>query len=385
MARVPHRLMLPPTRPLESLRRQVDAADHELLQVLSRRMALVKEIGALKRSLGMQIRDVEREREVLRDRVEAATALGLPPGEMESLFRLILRASRDYQAALQVEVAAQHEPLTVAVIGGAGKMGRVLAQMFHDLGHTVLVADVNTDLTGEAAAARADVVVVSVPIESTEHVIAQVGPHVRPSALLMDVTSVKRAPMAAMLQATRASVVGTHPMFGPNVHTLQGQRAVICRGRGDVWADWVEHAFTAHGMVITETTAEHHDRVMSVVQVLTHFQTQVMGLTLARMGVPLEETLRYTSPVYLLELYTTARHFAQSPSLYGPIEMLNPRSSEVTATLKNVATELAEVIARGDQPAFDAMFAEVRAFFGSFTSVALEQSSYLIDRIVERT
>jgi prephenate dehydrogenase len=264
-------------------------------------------------------------------------------------------------------------------------MGRLLAAMFADVGHRVLVADPGTDLTPAEAAAAADVVVISVPIDATEGVIRELGPHVRDDALLMDVTSVKRGPVAAMLASTGASVVGTHPMFGPNVHTLQGQRVVLCRARGDAWADWVAHTLGAHGMVITETTPEQHDRVMSVVQVLTHFQTQVMGLTLARLGVPLEETLPFTSPVYLLELYTTARHFAQASALYGPIEMRNPRAGDVTRAFQSAAAELADVIVKGDQATFDRLFDEVRGFFGAFTTEALDQSSYLIDRIVERT
>jgi chorismate mutase/prephenate dehydrogenase len=362
----------------------VDAADRDLLQVIARRMALVREIGGVKRAQGLRIRDAAREREVLEDRVRLAEELGLPRGEMESMFRLLLRTSRDYQALLRVEVTPDEAARTVTIVGGKGKMGRILHTLFADLGHRVLVTDVDTDLTAREAAAESDVVVISVPIDRTDDVIRQVGPHVREGSLLMDVTSVKRSPVETMLASTRASVVGTHPMFGPSVHTLQGQRVVICRGRGDEWADWVAHTMTSHGMVITETTAEQHDRVMSVVQVLTHFQTQVMGLTLARLGVPLEETMKFTSPVYLLELYTTARHFAQAPNLYGPIEMRNPRSREVTTMLQSVAAELADVIRRGDQEAFTALFEEVRAFFGDFTAQALEQSSYLIDRIVER-
>jgi len=173
-------------------------------------------------------------------------------------------------------------------------------------------------------------------------------------------------------------------MFGPGVHTLQGQRVVLCRGRGDGWADWVAQALTARGLVVTEATPEGHDRAMSVVQVLTHFQTQVLGLTLARLGVPLDETLRFTSPAYLLELYVAARHFAQSPALYGPIEMRNPRSAEVTAAFGDAARELAAIIGAGDRASFDAMFDEVRGFFGPFTGEAVQQSSFLIDRIVER-
>ena len=373
------------TRSLALLRAMVDAADRDLLQVIARRMALVAEIGGVKRSLGLGIRDRRREREVLDDRVRSAVELGLPRGEVESVFRLLLRASRDYQATLRVQVTPGEAARTVAVVGGQGKMGRLLAAMFADIGHRVLVADVDTELTPVEAAAAADVVVISVPIDVTEQVVREIGPHVREDGLLMDVTSVKRAPVEAMLAATPASVVGTHPMFGPNVHTLQGQRVVLCRARGEGWADWVAHTLTSRGLAVTESTPEQHDRVMSVVQVLTHFQTQVMGLALARLGVSLQETMPFTSPVYLLELYTTARHFAQASTLYGPIEMRNPLSGDVTRAVRDVAAELSDVIARGDQESFNGLFEEVRAFFGEFTTEALEQSSYLIDRIVERT
>ena len=137
-------------------------------------------------------------------------------------------------------------------------------------------------------------------------------------------------------------------------------------------------------LINPEATPAEHDRAMAVVQVLTHFQTQVLGITLARLGTPLPETLRFTSPAYLLELYVAARHFAQSPALYGPIEMRNPRGGEVTAAFGDAARELAAVIGAGDRAAFDAMFEEVRAFFGPFTDEAVQQSGFLIDRIVER-
>lgn len=374
----------PSPRPLPILRAMIDALDHDLLQIVARRMALVAEIAAAKRAEGVKIRDAQREHDVLADRSRLADELGLPRGEIESLFRLLLRASRDHQAALRAEIPPDESPRTVAIIGGRGKIGAVMARLFADLGHRVLVVDVDTDLRAIDAATAADVVVISVPIDVTEDVIREVGPHVREDALLMDVTSVKEAPMRTMLASTRGSVVGTHPMFGPSVHTLQGQRIVMCRGRGDRWAEWVIHTLTARGLVVAETTPQQHDRAMSVVQVLNHFQTQVLGLTLARLGIPLEESLRFTSPAYLLELYVAARHFAQSPALYGPIEIRNPRSGEVTRAFTEAAREVGDIIATGDQLAFERMFDEVRTFFGDFTDEALQQSSFLIERIVER-
>ena len=275
------------TRPLPVLRALIDAVDHEVLQLLGRRNGLVGEIAAFKRAHGIRIRDPQREREIIADRRERAGALGLSPDVIESALRLILWASRDRQAALRAEVPPDMEQRTVAVIGGNGLMGRCIAGLFADLGHAVMIADLDTKLAPQAAASIADVVLISVPIDTTVEVIRQLGPKVRPEALLMDVTSVKTAPVQAMLDSSTASVVGTHPLFGPSVHSVQGQRIVVTPGRGDEWHRWLVDMLQARGLVVKEATPQNHDRAMAVVQVLTHFATEVMGKALADIGVPL--------------------------------------------------------------------------------------------------
>ncbi|MFQ5423075.1 MAG: bifunctional chorismate mutase/prephenate dehydrogenase [Phycisphaerae bacterium] len=372
------------TRPLSVLRAMIDAVDRDLLQLLGRRYALVAEIADYKREHTVPIRDLQRERELIRDRRDRAVPLGLSPDLTESLFRLILWASRDRQAALKAELPLDVESRTVAVIGGRGAMGRCMAGLFADLGHAVMISDLDTRLTPEEAAADADVVLVSVPIDVTEDVIRRIGPRVRSDALLMDVTSVKDGPVGAMLEASRSGVVGTHPLFAPSVHSLQGQRVVLCRGRGDQGFDWLRRMFHARGLTIVETTPKHHDEMMSVVQVLVHFATEVMGKALVDLGVSIDETLAFTSPIYLMELWMTARHFAQSPELYASIQMSNPASRGVIDAFVRVTTELQSHAAGRDRDAFVSMFNEVKTFFGPFTEQALEQSSFLIDRLVER-
>jgi chorismate mutase/prephenate dehydrogenase len=227
-------------------------------------------------------------------------------------------------------------------------------------------------------------VVISVPIDVTEDVIRRIGPYVRPQALLMDVTSVKTGPLRAMLESTPASVVGTHPLFGPSVHSLQGQRVVLTPGRGAEWQAWLTSMLHARGLELVDTSAEEHDRAMAIVQVLVHFSTEVLGRTLAGLGVPVEQTLRFMSPIYLMDLLLTARHFAQSPELYAAIQMRNPATADVTARFIAAAEQLRSATAAGDRDAFQGMFDEVRAYFGDFTARAVEQSDFLIDRVVER-
>ena len=374
-------------RPLSVLRAWIDVLDHDVLQLLARRMSLVGELAATKRAEGRRIRDLTRERALLADRGERAAKLGLPRGTVENVYRLLMLAARDRQAALRAELPQTLEPKTVAIIGGEGGMGRSLARLFGDLGHAVISADVDTSVTPAEAASVADVVIISVPIDVTEQVIAELGPRVRSDALLCDVTSVKGGPLAAMLAATEASgaaVVGTHPMFGPGVHHYTGQRVVLCRGRGDAWYEWLASCFRARGLVVNEADARQHDEAMGVVQLLNHFNTQVLGLTLARLGIPHETTMAFTSPSYLLESYVAARHFNQSARLYGPIEMRSPVKERVTEAYQRAARELADVVVRGDQDAFGDVFDEVRAYFGTeFMAETSEQSAFLIDRLIE--
>ena len=371
-------------RSLPVLRALIDAVDHDVLQLLSRRNGLVAEVAAYKRAHGVAIRDHRREREIIADRRERSTPLGLQPDVIEGMYRLILWASRDRQASLRAQVPLDTETKTVAVIGGRGAMGGCMARLFADLGHAVMIADIDTELAPEAAAREADVVIVSVPIDTTVDVIRRIGPVVKRDALLMDVTSVKSAPMEAMLESTRASVVGTHPLFGPSVHSLQGQRVAVTPGRGDEWKTWLVRMLEARGLIVAVTTPEEHDRAMAIVQVLTHFSTEVTGMAMARLGVPLKSTLQFTSPVYLIELLMTARHFAQSPDLYASIQMSNPETARVTDTFVRAADELRVSVASGDRDAFARVFEHVHDFFGDFTERAMEQSSFLIDRLVER-
>lgn len=372
-------------RPLPLLRALIDSVDHELLRLLAHRNGLVTEVAAYKRRHRMAVRDPQREREIIADRRDRATPLGLPPDTIESLFRLMLWASRDRQAALGAALPQHIEPKSVAVIGGHGAMGRLMAGLFADLGHAVMIADLDTQLTAADAAALADVVLVSVPIDVTVDVIRDIGPRVRADAVIADVTSTKTKPLRAMLEHSSASVVGTHPLFGPSVHSLQGQRLALVPARGEQWARWLTQMFTARGIDVIETTAEQHDQAMAVVQVLTHFSTEVAGLTLASLEIPLEQTLRFTSPVYLMELLMTARHFAQDPDLYASIQMSNPRTSEVTEAFERAASHWRSVITSGDRAAVREMFRKVRDYFGDFSDTAMNQSSYLIDRLVERT
>ena len=52
---------------------------------------------------------------------------------------------------------------------------------------------------------------------------------------------------------------------------------------------------------------------------------------------------------------------------------------------RNAAEELHRVVDAGDREKFRNLFRDVEDYFGDFSKTALEESSFLIDRLVERT
>ena len=65
--------------------------------------------------------------------------------------------------------------------------------------------------------------------------------------------------------------------------------------------------------------------------------------------------------------------------------MNNPETTLVLNALQQAGDELRTIVLDKDRNQFRALFAEVHEHFGNFSEQALEQSSFLIDRLVERS
>ena len=100
----------------------------------------------------------------------------------------------------------------IGIVGGTGKMGKWFAQLFIKAGYEVLVAGRKTSLTSVEIARQCDVVIISVPIEKTVEIIKDIGPLIPEHGVMMDLTSIKTEPVSAMLEYSRAEVVGIHPL-----------------------------------------------------------------------------------------------------------------------------------------------------------------------------
>jgi len=263
-------------------------------------------------------------------------------------------------------------------------MGQWFKKFFEKNNLEVTIASRKTKINPKECASKCDVVIVSVPIAPTLKVIKDIAPFVREDALLMDLTSLKQRPVDAMLKHSKAAVIGTHPVFGPSVNTIKNQTVVLCPARPKKWLDWIKNLLEKNGALVRITTPEKHDKMMSIIQGVTHFSTICVAHTLKKLGIDVQESLRYTSPIYKLRMDVVGRLLNQDPALYADIEMLNPENKIAIEEYIKSTRELIGIIKRKDREEFVKFFKEGSDFLGDFKKEATEYSDYIIDQLVKK-
>jgi prephenate dehydrogenase len=247
--------------------------------------------------------------------------------------------------------------MEIGIIGGTGGIGRWFADCFRKAGYRVHVKGRREGFSLSELAARCRIVIVSVPIAATPEVIRQVGPLLPEDSLLMDFTSLKEEPLREMLAATRAEVIGCHPLFGPDCPSLKGQNIILCPGRGKTWLAWLEAFFAKGGARITLTSPKEHDRMMSLVQGLTHLETLLMGLTLGDFGAEPAAIEAFSTPVFRTKRAIVEKVFA-SPDLYAGLLAGNRSMPAIVQTYETHLARLKTLLLNHDAEGLAALLKE---------------------------
>ncbi|MFH1012599.1 MAG: prephenate dehydratase [Candidatus Peregrinibacteria bacterium] len=268
----------------------------------------------------------------------------------------------------------------IGIVGGKGKMGQYFAKFFKNNGYRILISDKRTSLSNQSLAKKADIVIISVPMDQTESVIQKVAPHIKPSSLLMDLTSLKVGSMEAM-KKSRGSYLGCHPLFGPT-NPIEGQIVVLCQGRGQKWSSWLEKLFKENKVIVKKLNPQKHDKLMAYVQVLSHFNDITLADALRRSKIKIRDFLTYQSPAYRLKLDMMGRILDQDPNLYGNIQIQNPLSQKAIAHYLKSCQVLAKLIEKKDLKAFEKYFKSAADYLGDYRHQAMEESDHLIEAMI---
>lgn len=196
-----------------------------------------------------------------------------------------------------------------------------------------------------AEAAARPIVVLAVPVQCLEELLAEIGPSLRPDALVLEVASVKVRPAELLERAlpSGARFLGLHPMFGPQSGRdgLEGLKVVVCRpperGPREAELECVTGYLASLGLDLLEMDPADHDRDMAYVQGLTHW----MAKALREIHLP---DLRLATPAYrhLLKIEEILRE--DSMDLFLTIQRENPFAEAARRELEGRLREIEAIV-----------------------------------------
>jgi len=244
--------------------------------------------------------------------------------------------------------------LKVAIIGGSGKMGKWFARLLMQEGFEVVIsgrdkarlAAAQEELGVQAAsntdaARNADVILLSVNIDSFEDVVKEISSQVHTPQVVIDITSIKEFPIKTLHKYLKTDkILGTHPLFGPGARDLANQNFALTptNETETTLARKVKEFLESKGARVTLLGPREHDQMMTIVLGLAHFVAIVAADTLAETG-RMAQTKAIGGSTYRVLTTLAESVISEEPELYATLQMRLPGLAKLEeAFLINVKT-----------------------------------------------
>jgi len=253
--------------------------------------------------------------------------------------------------------------MKVLVVGGAGAFGSFYAKLLAKKGFDVSITDTNIEsgkalckengfgwVKPKASLKKFDVVIVSVPNFVAPKVIRQLGPLLGKKTLLFDFCSIKAGAVKELknLSTLDLELASVHPMHGPRIESIAGYPVLFIEIKPGKKLQEIKEFFSENGAKLVHTSEENHDRLLSVIQGLTHYSQFVSAAVLKELNIDLKDSIHFGTPNYHLFLSLMSRVILQNPELYAQIQLANPSNKKVWQAFKRQTNEFDRLCREND-------------------------------------
>ncbi|HXW52743.1 MAG TPA: prephenate dehydrogenase/arogenate dehydrogenase family protein [Myxococcota bacterium] len=356
---------------IKQCRSAISEIDREIFSALKKREQLSLEIGRAKRDLSIPDRDSKREKEVFENAVLMAKGLDLPKDFAIALQKLIVEASLSCQEQDRIKNSDDDVKKSVAVVGGAGRLGQWLYRFFSDSGHEVSVIDLvhpgfpcqySTEL--EPSADSYDIIAVATPIRISNDILGQIYALKLKHPTIFDTSSVKAPVYQSLLKLKEngVRVTSLHPMFGPSVNLLYGKHVIRTSLGVKEADDLVSEIFRATPLQVVDMSIDEHDTIIAILLSLSHMINIVFIRALAESQFSVEYLEKFSSPTFSNLLAVAKKVMSENPQLYFEIQALNPHTQKTHQQLSQAMTEVTSAVAQFDEEKFVAIMTEGEEF-----------------------
>ena len=262
----------------------------------------------------------------------------------------------------------------VAVIGGAGDMGRWMAKHFARMGCRVTISDVRRDRAERVAdelgvqtapnnveaVSDVDATILCVPPEAVPAVVEETADHLKPGSTLVEISSVKTGIFEALRRVSERGVktVSIHPLFGPGAPSPEGFRVVLIPVR-DPEAERREVETMFPGAEVVEATLEEHEEAMAYALALNYAVNTALALTLK--GVDLKRLRKLSGPTFAAQLSLSEAVTRTNPDISAAIMTRNAYTLKTLSRYVQNLKALIDAVKEGKTEKLIEMLREAKA------------------------
>ena len=251
---------------------------------------------------------------------------------------------------------------TISIIGGAGKMGQLMKKVFTKHGIRVYIIG-RTTKQKTRMLKSSHAILFSVPLSEFQTALRGLPQKPLHNKLLVDCSSLVLA-NKKLLEKHSKNVAFLHCLFGPDVGNLHEQRIIVSPNNNmpPIFHRLLNALHKERANIIYATHAQH-DKMMALVQALSHHSAIALAKTLHESGATRKELDDFATLTFSLYTALIERIAEQPAEVWAGIQFYNPLFIPLLGQYQKNIKELGRIIQQKNQKAFQNVFEEIRSFW----------------------
>ena len=342
---------------LQKSRESIEKITVEILDLLSKRLELGREVAVLKNNLNMPLVDPVQERKLFKSIQKESESLNLNKNFSKKLLKLIIEEtiSREQDHLKQFRIKQKK---TVGIIGASGNMGKWFTEYFSENGYSVglysrklkkkTTSNSKIFKSIKDCVIHSDIIIISVPIETTNEIVDEVVKYSDNTKLVMEISSMKKQIVSNMKKlSNKPQLMSIHPLFGPGANIFKPQKFILVPIKS-VQSEKKSFSSLFPNSKLVVCNANQHDKSMAYIISLVYFLNLSFILSLNK--IPNLKDISGTS--FTIQYLLASGIFHDTPEVISSLQISNEQFSEVLEDFMTNINSIERIISKHDRDEF---------------------------------
>ncbi|QJC33844.1 bifunctional chorismate mutase/prephenate dehydrogenase [Enterobacteriaceae endosymbiont of Donacia provostii] len=301
------------------LRNQIDILDKELLNILKKRIDLVKKIGLIKYKNGLPIYIPEREKNIITLRKKEAIKKGISPDFIEDILYRIINESYVHEKTKIFKNIKPDFPKILIISNN--KIGNFFKKMLILTGYSIhYIKEKNLNINNDINHIFNNIgmVIINVSIYCLKKIVKKLL--ILPkNCIIIDLSPMKKISFNMILKIYKGPVLGLYPLFNIKKNFFLKESIMYLHGRNKTIYSWFLKQIKVWGISIYNINIIKHDQYIFFIESLKYFLvfTYINLFTINK--ISLNEISILSKSINDLHLFIFNNFFIDNKELYRNI------------------------------------------------------------------